>query len=297
VEARVDTNRVTLGDPIALSLRLRYGPDEKPALPSPEEWPAGLWVKPGERQGPRAAGGAQELVQQYQVRLFRLGRQPIPALPVVFVRANGDTVVRTTRPVEIEVISVRGADEEEPRDIKPPLVIAGGIPLWLAVVLGLVGLGLTGGLLYWLFRRRRPREVETPLQPVDHQAEFVRIAGLGLVERGEFKAYYSLLSENLRRYLEHRLGIEAMEQTTTQIVAALRQSDLPEGVVRQIAEYLRAADLVKFARFHPALDSARRAPEAGIALIRGVEQELSSRAAAVQAPVAASERAYAGTPL
>ena len=105
-----------------------------------------------------------------------------------------------------------------------------------------------------------------------------RSAASGLLERGEFKTYYSLLSENLRRFLEESLAVEAMEQTTSELADALQGAEVEGAIRQQITDYLAAADLVKFARFHPALDAARCAPDAGLAILRAIEEAVASRA-------------------
>ena len=118
----------------------------------------------------------------------------------------------------------------------------------MVVAIGLLALVLCalGGV--WLWRRRtRTPEPMPPPEPIDYAAEFARIAESGLLERGEFKTYYSLLSENLRRFLEESVEIEAMEQTTAELADALQEAEVDTALRQQIIDYLGAADLVKFA--------------------------------------------------
>ena len=278
VEVVTDTATVTVGDPIRLTLRLRYRVEERPSLPDLSAWLQDFSVRPGDGQGPTEVEGSLEVVRRFELRLYELGRKQIPALAVDFIRASGDTLVRASQPLDVEVVSARTEEEEGIRDIKPPVGIAGGIPLWLAVVVAVVVVALIVAVVFWLLRRRRKGEEELPpLEPVDHAAEFIRIAGMGLVERGDFKIYYSLLSDNLRRYLEQSLGIEAMEQTTGEIAASLERVDLESEIIREAEEYLGFADLVKFARFLPEIERARRAPEGGIAIVRAVDGFVNTR--------------------
>ena len=278
VEVRVDTHTVTVGDPIRLTLELRYRAEERPSLPSLTEWLQEFSPRPGAQREPERVDGVLGMVQPFELRLFELGTRQIPPLDVGFIQATGDTLVRSSLPVDIEVVSARGEEDEELRDIKPPVAIPGGIPLWLAILLVAMVLGLIGGVIYWGLRRRgRTAALPPPPEPVDHAAEFVRIAGMGLVEKGEFKIYYSLLADNLRRYLEQSLGVEAMEQTTAEIVDALQEEELDAELVRELQEYLGLADLVKFARLVPAIEQARRAPEAGIALLRATDRFIRAR--------------------
>lgn len=278
VEARLDTALVQIGDPILLTVTLSYGTQERPDAPDLstllERFAArcGSWSQ-------LERGGTKQMVRECQLRLYELGSHQVPAVEVAFVSSGGDTLLRSSTPLDIEVLSARRDGEDQPRDIKPPLAIGGGIPLWLASVAGLVLLALLVLLGRWLWRRKSRSLAHVPPAPIpiDHAAEFARIAGFGLLPGGDFKIYYSLLSENLRRFLEQSLGVEAMEQTTSELGRALRRAGVEGRLTRRIVEYLGAADLVKFARFHPELDAAQRAPDAGLTLLRDVEGDIVAR--------------------
>lgn len=282
-EATLDTAAARVGDPIRLTLTLHHDATVRPEAPDLPQILRDF--------SPRCAGWHQrevatgvELAQECELRLYELGLHEVPAVAVPFVTAAGDTLLRATQPLAIEIISARGEGEDQLRDIKPPVLISGGVPLWVVVAIGLLALALCalGGV--WLWRRRtRTPEPPPPPEPIDYAAEFARIAKSGLLERGEFKTYYSLLSENLRRFLEESLAIEAMEQTTSELADALREGEIDAALREQIIDYLAAADLVKFARFHPALDAARRAPDVGLAILRAIEEAVATRAAKAHA--------------
>lgn len=280
VEARVDTARVTLGDPVELTLRLRLRSWEKPALPPVARVLPGFFSRLEAGGGSEAVDGGVERVWRYELRFYSLGLHRIPPLPVTFIQTTGDTLVRATQPLEIEVVSVRREGEEvELGDIRPPVGIPGGVPLWLAAMLAALLLVALAAAVYWLLQRPSRKGEEAPaVAPTDFAAEFSRIAAMGLVERGEFKRYYSLLSENMRRYLEAELQVEAMERTTDEIASALRRIDLEDGARTDLEEYLRAADMVKFARFSPEIASARRAPASGASIVRAVEAAMQAAA-------------------
>ena len=283
VEAVLDTAAARVGDPIRLTLTLHHDATARPEAPDLPQILRDF--------SPRCAGWHQrevasgvELAQECELRLYELGLHEVPAVAVPFVTAAGDTLLRETQPLAIEVISARGEGEDQLRDIKPPVLISGGVPLWVVVAIGLLALVFCalGGI--WLWRRRtRTPEPPPPPKPIDYAAEFARIAELGLLERGDFKTYYSLLSENLRHFLEESLAIEAMEQTTSELADALWGAEVEDSLRQQIIDYLAVADLVKFARFHPTLDEARRAPDGGIAILRAIEEAAATRAAEVHA--------------
>ena len=280
-EAALDTATARLGDPIRLTLTLHHDATARPEAPDLSQILRDF--------SPRCAGWHQrevatgvELAQECELRLYELGLHEVPTVAVPFVTAAGDTLLRETQPLAIEVISARSEGEDQLRDIKPPVLISGGVPLWVVVAIGVLALVLCvlGGVWLW---RRRTRTPEPPPEPIDYAAEFVRIAESGLLERGEFKMYYSLLSENLRRFLEERVEIEAMEQTTSELADALQEAEVDDSLRQQIIDYLAAADLVKFARFHPVLDAARGAPDAGLVILHAIEEAVATRAAEVHA--------------
>ena len=222
-EAALDTATARVGDPIRLTLTLHHDATARPEAPDLLQLLRDF--------APRCTGWHQreteagfELAQECELRLYELGLHEVSAVAVPFVTAAGDTLLRATQPLAIEVISARGEGEDQLRDIKPPVLISGGVPLWVVVAIGLLALALCalGGV--WLWRRRtRTPEPPPPPEPIDYAAEFARIAASGLLERGEFKTYYSLLSENLRRFLEESLAVEAMEQTTSELANALQE--------------------------------------------------------------------------
>jgi|GEM_PF-813774 len=280
VSLRADTTRVTLGQPIELQLVLNYPADRRPDEPNLVELLADASFVAGARQGPVDSATGRQLVLMGQARFFELGSQILPSIAVAFVSAAGDTLAAQSSPLEIVVFSVLSEGEEQLRDIKPPVAVAGGIELWLVILLACVVLALLAALVYWLVRRYRAglQATEPAPDPVDFAAEFTRIAGMGLLERGDFKTYYSLLSDNLRRFMERDLGFEAMEKTTSEIESLLRTDEVSSDVIRQVVGYLSTTDLVKFARFYPELESARRMPDTGLAILRALEELVRARA-------------------
>ena len=77
----------------------------------------------------------------------------------------------------------------------------------------------------------------------------------------QFKLYYTELTEILRRYIYNRYTIEAMEQTTDDIITEFRKKkELKEKKeeIKLLSDVLRLADLVKFAKYQPLPDECTR---------------------------------------
>ena len=95
--------------------------------------------------------------------------------------------------------------------------------------------------------------------------ELERIAALGLIERGRIKDHYTLVSEVVRRYLERKYNVLAMESPISYTLSELSECDVSSAGYALIEEILREGDLVKFAKHTPLaemvdslLDRARR---------------------------------------
>ena len=62
------------------------------------------------------------------------------------------------------------------------------------------------------------------------------------------KAYYTRLTDTLRKYIEERFGFNAMEMTSTEIIARLQEVD-DKKMIDELRELFTTADLVKFAKY------------------------------------------------
>ena len=84
--------------------------------------------------------------------------------------------------------------------------------------------------------------------------------------KGLVKRYYYSLSEILKRYLERRFEFDALEQTTTEIVHHLKTRKI---LIRdEFTRFFTDTDLVKYAKFTPALNDQQQAIEKAKELIR-----------------------------
>ena len=182
----------------------------------------------------------------------------VASQPVIFRTAGGDTIVAHTDEVRIPVRRLAG-DQAENRPLKPQWQTPPSYLYWYlaGAALALVALAV------WLLRRRKKGVVEeapVPELPADFVAlqALVEIERMGLLENGEFKRYYTMVVDVVRRYLERRYGILAMDETTFEILSDLESRGVQ---VEGLAPVLEEADLVKFAKYVPDVDDGRRLME------------------------------------
>ena len=110
---------------------------------------------------------------------------------------------------------------------------------------------------YWKRRKRKKApDVYVPPPKAPHVLAYEELAALKekkLWQQGLLKQYYSEVTEVLRRYIERRFEVMALEETTDEIIAGLRSKNLDNGIMAQTERILRRADLVKFAKYVPGI--------------------------------------------
>ena len=284
LQASVDKSEITVGDLVTYTLTIRHTEDEH-IIRTPETTELfGPFEVRQFRTIPtkRTKQGALEERAEYLLTAYETGDRQIPAASVVFVTSSGDTNQVRSQEMTIRVESVLaqlGADpqhlgEADIKDIKPPSAIKGRGLGWLvwAGAIGLVALAM-GSYVWYKHRlelwRRRVTRIE---KPVNELAEFDKIAIRDLLQKREYKTLHILLSEALRRYIERRWDIDAMERTTYEIVEMLRNHDVRSDHVAMVQDYLDDCDLVKFAKYVPPLETMQGMVERAKEIVRNTQR-------------------------
>jgi hypothetical protein len=249
IDTRVDRDSITVGErfvvtyefsfPDTLDMVSRGAPElEKTRVVSL------VWSQE-EGEGERMTARRMDMT----LLTLNLEGATVPEMPFDFVTPSGDTLRAYAREASVPVRFVAA----DTADLKPLKAQWEAPPNRLVPALAAVAAIALGALAWWWWRRRRARAVEEPPVPVlppDYVAltELTRIEKLGLIERGEFKAYYTLVVDAVRHYLEGRFGVEAMDRTTVEVLDDVERRGISaEG----LAPLLNEADLVKFARHVP----------------------------------------------
>ncbi|MBK9421587.1 MAG: hypothetical protein IPN44_11160 [Flavobacteriales bacterium] len=126
--------------------------------------------------------------------------------------------------------------------------LAGGLAL-LSAIIALV--------IYVKRRKPKGKEVAPPPPPVPAHLLALRaleeLRAQKLCEQGLVKAHCAGLADILRAYIEKRFRVPAMEQTTDELMGALRISALSKDKQTELRNILQLADLAKFAKWKPSL--------------------------------------------
>ena len=180
--------------------------------------------------------------------------------------------IYTTNPLSIKIVDMPvDTTQQAITDIKdvynPPidwmfyLTIAGS--LLLAILLIALILYLVNK--YLKSRENKEEEIIEPIDPRKaHEIAYEELELLRqkqLWQSQQFKLYYTELTEILRRYISNRYDIDAMEQTSDDIVTEFRRNkELKEKKeeIKLLFDVLQVADLVKFAKWQPLPDECER---------------------------------------
>jgi hypothetical protein len=204
-------------------------------------------------------GDVDETTYLLAVASFQPGRQTLPALRfTVSFGAHGDTLTGDT--VGVTIASVLPDSMKDVHALKPPETFP-NYWLWLvpAVLLLVALLAWLGWKLYRRLRRLS-EAVPPPLPPWEEALGALdRLPWREWLADGQFKRFYYALSEILKRYLERRFEFDAVEQTTTELLASMRAQKLP--MRDEITRFFARCDLVKYAKTVPPEDEAERALE------------------------------------
>ena len=276
----VDRDTITIGDPFVLRLRVHRGVDDKAEISYGKDFPQPFEIRhTGGVETEQLENGRVRETQDLVLAIYQVGAFRVPPVSVHFVNAEGDSGKITSQPIDVLVQSVRPEGTTDIRDVKPPMVVVAQIPMWFWLAVGGLIL-LLAGLIWYVYRRRRRPEVELPPPPVNWLEELDRVGQLGLIERENYRQYYSLLSAVLRRCLEAKTPVHAVERTTFEIGRDLRVHAFDDQLVMAIEGFLNEADRVKFAKFtprdymaHEAMDGVRDI--VGILVTPSVTQEVA----------------------
>jgi hypothetical protein len=181
----------------------------------------------------------------------------LPAAEVRFRTPSGDSLSVFTDEVSVPVRSLASAGGEL-KPLKEPWTAPADYR-WLIIAAALAALAAV--VSYFLWKRRKRRVVikeAVPELPADFVAlrELRRIENLKLLEAGEFKQYYTLITDAIRTYIEKRFGVDALDRTSKEILHDLEHK---RRRVDHLEQLLQEADLVKFAKYIPSPATAGEA--------------------------------------
>jgi len=279
ISQKLDLSDITIGDKIVCTLVVEHDKDTqllnpKPIVMASEHFEA---YGPDVKQLKSKAKQRGRILKsiEYKLIAYEPGAYNIPPIVIKCRDANGRELSVMSQPLGFSVRSLRSNDAQTIRDIKGPEGVPRNITPYI-LILGIIIVGFSVAV-YFYFRSRKSVIIKPEtviLQRLPHEIaleELREIELMGLVAKGEVKEYCTRIADVIRRYMEKRYGIAAMELTTAKVLASLeiileRKDSIvvneggphlcKEDLIDKIGDFLNACDSVKFAKYQPNADEA-----------------------------------------
>lgn len=288
VTAKLDTNAMLIGDHVGVTLKYT-GPAKSQVL-----WPflpdtiLGNITIIGRGKIDTVYTADKQSVtysQQLNFTCYDSGFYTIPSIPFKY-RILPDTTSRmavsTMMLLAVHTVKVDTTQAFKPiiGPLSVPVTFREMLP-WILAGLALVAL-IVGAV--WYFKKRKkqepvftlkPRIILSPHEQALQELEKLRIKKLW--QSGRVKEYYSELTEIIRRYIENKYRLPALEQTSAEILDSLTGNAVcPPSVIDKLGDLLILADMVKFAKTQPVATENEKSLADGIEFVYATTGESAS---------------------
>jgi hypothetical protein len=277
IDLRVEPEEITLGQHVTVRLAVEHDTRDVYTLPGFD--PAPLTIPQG---APPPAHVREELKGRarttFTVVLTDLASLE-PRIPDLTLRVTGPDGERALtvrgRPLKFKSLvesEHQGAPDAAHHGPKPPVPVLVRSFLWAGLLAAMVALaGLAYAARRLLKRREEARKaVPVPVMHYDDRAllDLARLRKERPWERGAGRAAIFQLSEILRTYLGSRLEFNALDLTSEELIAQLKQRRLMGLDLPGLAEEMSWQDLVKFAKVEPTPEECLRGIERAELMVR-----------------------------
>lgn len=196
------------------------------------------------------------LTKNLTITSFDSGYWVIP--PFRFLKDGDSLKYFETQAMLLGVSTVQVNPEESIKDIKAPISVPYSLKEALPYILGLATVLALAFFVFRYFQRKNKNETQVlsekepelpPHMLALQKLELIREQKLW--QAGQVKEYHSAVTEIVRIYLEDRFRINALEQTSDEIILSCRSLAIGQNSKMKLQQMLQLADLVKFAKTNP----------------------------------------------
>ena len=188
------------------------------------------------------------------ITTFDEGEYELPAIMIGRLSNDGvlDTLVFDPIRVEVKTMPVDTATFV-PHDIKGqvryPVTVEEVIPWLVAFWILAIIVTVTACLVIMRKRKDDPAYVRQDPAHIVALRKLDTFRGSKMWAPEKQKTFYSGVTDALREYISSRYGISALEMTTAEIFADMKNSDVPKELLAEVKELFERADFVKFAKY------------------------------------------------
>lgn len=255
VEARIDSVAIMIGEQVGVTFTV-IAPEDKvvqmPVLKAREQITPGVEIAEVLPADTDRTGGARRITRKILLTSFDEDAYKIPAQTIKVGGKEYKTNPLALKVLTVEVDTTHLDQFFPPKDVQDnPFLWSEWSPLfWMSFIMFLlIAIGI---YLYVRYKQNKP--IISRILIIKHiPAHQKALSAIEKIKQERMpgaedqKAYYTQLTETLRRYIEERFGFSAMEMTSSEIIASLRQSG-DSRMIDELRELFETADLVKFAK-------------------------------------------------
>lgn len=205
-----------------------------------------------------ADGSTISINDNIVITVFEPGDYVIPA----FVCREQDKEYKTNelslKVRDVPDVFVEGKLPSDIKDINTPPYSP---TLWIVLIIAAILMVLIGVLTFFYWRKHkedpepyvRNNAVADSAQPELTALELIRKLGSEKIWKnaGDEKKYFTELTDVLRQYFYRRYSIMALEMTSSEMIAALKKTDMPVKIREEVREICFTGDMTKFAKHKP----------------------------------------------
>ena len=251
VKAEIDTTNIRIGE----QFQLKISVDETQNVIIPKIQLKGLEVI----DSTRIDTIKNSLIRRYILTGFDSGAFYIPQQQI-FVKNQAfltDSLLINIATIAIDTAKVK---KFPIKSIKKEPYTFDDFRIYIYLILAI--LAIIGFWIYWFVIKKRKETEDAPtyrtLPPFEEA--ILRLNELDeklLWQNNKIKEYYSELTEIVRGYIERELKVPALENTTDEVLAMIKDFKNADSIetsketIKKLKDLLQEADLVKFAKSKP----------------------------------------------
>ncbi|MEZ4857460.1 MAG: hypothetical protein R2781_01460 [Flavobacteriaceae bacterium] len=259
VTSSIDTTLIRIGEEIKYTIHVEADTTDLVLFPEGQSF-SPLEMIESYKVDTSFANEKYRLIKRYGLTQFDSGAYTIPSQRVVINDRNYDT---DSVKVEVRDVPV-DTTKQKMFDIKPAIEVKKAPFNWLHLLYWGLPILLIGGLIYYFFRRKKLKEErEKQLPPYEEaMVALKKLDASEYLKENKSKAYYSSLTEIVKRYIDREVDEKALESTSDELIERLLlhkdsgHFDFNQEMIRKLDAILKRADLVKFAKFQQDLAQA-----------------------------------------
>lgn len=261
--AKLDSNKIVVGDQVRLKLMLTYPAKTTVSWPAYKDSLSGHIEIVNKSKIDTVSKDAKSLTlaQTYTITSFDSGGFYIPQISFRYKNPGDTAYFEALTDSLLLNVNVLPVDTTKAiKDIKGPMSVPRTLREMLPYIIGAILLAaIIWFVIFYLRKRKRGEKLLSFAKPKlpPHEEALLALDALRnkkLWQNNKIKDYYTELTEITRTYIQKRYGVLAMEMTTEEIMYSLKWFEISEKSKSRLREMLSLADLVKFAKAFPLPD-------------------------------------------